>query len=89
MDANTKQTNKSHRVQKTGAGGKNKKRDKREKKKNGGVSTKGNKGNNPKAFAMQSGLRANRMAQRRIEKNERKLHLPLVDRTPEVPPPIG
>ncbi|KNE66331.1 hypothetical protein AMAG_10553 [Allomyces macrogynus ATCC 38327] len=44
--------------------------------------------NNPKAFAMQSGRRAEKMARRKEELNQKKLHVPLVDRTPIEPPPV-
>ncbi len=44
--------------------------------------------NNPRAFAFNSGIRANRNIQRNLEKDEKKLHLPLVDRTPIEAPPI-
>ncbi|PVU90203.1 hypothetical protein BB561_004989 [Smittium simulii] len=73
MDTN--QVNKGHRVRKAGASAKKPKH-------------KNEKQNNPKAFAMQSGIRAAKMASRKLEKQEKKLHVPLVDRTPEIPPPI-
>ncbi len=44
--------------------------------------------NNPRAFAFNSGIRANRSIQRNLEKGEKKLHLPLVDRTPIESPPV-
>jgi ribosome biogenesis protein BMS1 len=44
--------------------------------------------NNPRAFAFNSGVRANRSIQRSLEKDEKKLHLPLVDRTPIESPPV-
>ncbi|OMJ28534.1 Ribosome biogenesis protein bms1 [Smittium culicis] len=74
MDPNA-QSNKSHRISKVGAGAKKSKHKNAEK-------------NNPKAFAMRSGVRAHKMAVRRVTLNEKKLHVPLLDRTPEIPPPI-
>ncbi|OLY83424.1 Ribosome biogenesis protein bms1, partial [Smittium mucronatum] len=74
MDPNS-QSNKSHRVRKAGASAKKPKHKNAEK-------------NNPKAFAMNSGVRAHKMAIRRVTLNEKKLHVPLLDRTPEIPPPI-
>ncbi|ORZ35046.1 hypothetical protein BCR44DRAFT_1493242 [Catenaria anguillulae PL171] len=44
--------------------------------------------NNPKAFAVQSGRRLEKMARRKEELNQKKLHVPLVDRTPIEPPPV-
>ncbi|PVV03221.1 hypothetical protein BB560_002306 [Smittium megazygosporum] len=68
------QANKAHRTSKAGASAKKKKIHQ--------------KGNNPKAFAMQSGTRASKMASRKLEKQEKKYHVPLVDRTPKIPPPV-
>ncbi|KAI9183054.1 Glycoside hydrolase 2 (Mannanase, beta-galactosidase) [Blastocladiella emersonii ATCC 22665] len=44
--------------------------------------------NNPKAFAVQSGRRLEKMARRKEELQQKKLHVPLVDRTPTEPPPV-
>ncbi|KAJ1677040.1 Glycoside hydrolase 2 (Mannanase, beta-galactosidase), partial [Spiromyces aspiralis] len=66
-------TNKPHRVRRAGASAKQNKNAQK---------------NNPKAFAMQSGVKADRMARRRLEKVERKMHVPMVDRTPLEPPPV-
>lgn len=43
---------------------------------------------NPKAFAFSSGRRAQKQAQRAQEVQQKKLHVPLVDRTPADPPPM-
>ncbi|KAJ1918931.1 Glycoside hydrolase 2 (Mannanase, beta-galactosidase) [Mycoemilia scoparia] len=68
-------SNKPHRPNRAGASAKSKKKPTTQK-------------NNPKAFAMQSAVKADRMARRRIEKNEKKLHVPMVDRTPLEAPPV-
>ncbi|WAQ84497.1 hypothetical protein PtA15_5A67 [Puccinia triticina] len=43
--------------------------------------TKHEKGKNPKAFAPQSGRKAEKLARRNVEKDQAKLHVPLPDRT--------
>ncbi|KAA1076153.1 Glycoside hydrolase 2 (Mannanase, beta-galactosidase) [Puccinia graminis f. sp. tritici] len=43
--------------------------------------TKHEKGKNPKAFAPQSGRKAEKQARRNVEKDQAKLHVPLPDRT--------
>ncbi|KAJ3070044.1 Glycoside hydrolase 2 (Mannanase, beta-galactosidase) [Podochytrium sp. JEL0797] len=43
---------------------------------------------NPRAFAFNSGVRANRDAMRNSDKDQTRLHVPMVDRTPDIPPPI-
>ncbi|KAI9348668.1 hypothetical protein BDR26DRAFT_911010 [Obelidium mucronatum] len=43
---------------------------------------------NPKAFAFNSGVRANRTIMRNMDLDQTKLHVPMVDRTPDIPPPI-
>ncbi|KAJ3215795.1 Glycoside hydrolase 2 (Mannanase, beta-galactosidase) [Clydaea vesicula] len=44
--------------------------------------------NNPKAFAFNSGARAERSARRNLDNSEHKLHVPLIDRSTLEPPPI-
>ncbi|KAL7747522.1 Glycoside hydrolase 2 (Mannanase, beta-galactosidase) [Sorochytrium milnesiophthora] len=44
--------------------------------------------NNPKAFAMRSGRKAERMARRKQDMTEKKLHVPMVDRSPIDAPPV-
>jgi len=39
------------------------------------------KGSNPKAFTSQSGAKAARLARRKVEKDQTRLHVPAVDRT--------
>ncbi|PVF98480.1 DUF663-domain-containing protein [Serendipita vermifera] len=47
------------------------------------------KGHNDKAFAVNSGRRAEKQARRNAEKDQTRLHVPLVNRTPEdEPPPV-
>lgn len=69
---------KAHRAPQSGS-----KADKKSKRKGGKQ-----EGYNVKAFAPKSGRKANKNARRRVEKDQRKLHVPLVDRTPIEPPPI-
>ncbi|KAI3654767.1 hypothetical protein MP228_000147 [Amoeboaphelidium protococcarum] len=44
--------------------------------------------NNPKAFAFANSGKANRTGRRNADISERRLHVPLVDRTPEQQPPV-
>ncbi|RKP11531.1 NUC121 domain-containing protein [Piptocephalis cylindrospora] len=44
--------------------------------------------NNPKAFAPLSGRRAEKQARRNMDKDQSRLHVPQVDRTPLEPPPV-
>ncbi|KAI8809900.1 hypothetical protein BJ742DRAFT_852387 [Cladochytrium replicatum] len=46
------------------------------------------KGQNAKAFTAFSKVRQERAARRNVEKEQKKLHVPLVDRTPLEPPPV-
>ncbi|KDQ11412.1 hypothetical protein BOTBODRAFT_35302 [Botryobasidium botryosum FD-172 SS1] len=65
---------KPHRAAKEGTSAKNKGHD---------------KGFNEKAFAFKSGRRADRQARRTVEKDQTRLHVPLVNRTPDdEPPPV-
>ncbi|KAJ1994935.1 Glycoside hydrolase 2 (Mannanase, beta-galactosidase) [Coemansia umbellata] len=75
MDA--KQTHKAHRVRKAGASAKKKPQNRKNAEKN-----------NPKAFTMQSAQKAERMARRKAELDEKKYHVPMADRTPTTPPPL-
>ncbi len=45
-------------------------------------------GNNPKAFTFKSAHRAEKTARRNMDLGEKKLHVPQIDRTPTVPPPL-
>ncbi|KAF9386636.1 Glycoside hydrolase 2 (Mannanase, beta-galactosidase) [Podila verticillata] len=44
--------------------------------------------NNPKAFGFLSGRRAEKQARRNLDRDQTRLHVPLVDRTPMEAPPI-
>ncbi|KAI9362078.1 hypothetical protein DFJ73DRAFT_12216 [Zopfochytrium polystomum] len=44
--------------------------------------------NNPKAFAPNSGRRADKTIRRNMDKSQTRLHVPMVDRTPDVPAPF-
>ncbi|OZC09783.1 hypothetical protein X798_03186 [Onchocerca flexuosa] len=70
-----KSDHKIHRVHKVG--GKAKKK----------AVKKGN-GVNAKAFTFQSAVKASRAIRRTADKDERKKHIPIVDRTPVEPPPV-
>lgn len=39
------------------------------------------KGKNPRAFISQSGAKASRLARQNVEKEQKKLHVPAIDRT--------
>uniref|UniRef100_A0AC34R4H4 Coiled-coil domain-containing protein 86 n=3 Tax=Panagrolaimus sp. JU765 TaxID=591449 RepID=A0AC34R4H4_9BILA len=75
------QKNKKHQVHKTG--GKIVKKLKQQKKK-GTLE----RGNNLKAFKFQSANRARLAIARAANLSERKIHVPLIDRTPDEPPPL-
>lgn len=45
-------------------------------------------GFNAKAFSVSAPGKLERMARRTSDKNEKKYHVPMVDRTPEEPPPV-
>ncbi|KAK9374198.1 uncharacterized protein V1513DRAFT_416388 [Lipomyces chichibuensis] len=47
-----------------------------------------NNGQNPKAFAVAAPRRLERQARRTLDVNEKRFHVPMVDRTPEEPPPV-
>ncbi|KAF9977965.1 Glycoside hydrolase 2 (Mannanase, beta-galactosidase) [Actinomortierella ambigua] len=44
--------------------------------------------NNPKAFGFASGRRAEKQARRNMDRDQTRLHVPLVDRTPMEAPPV-
>ena len=49
---------------------------------------RGEDGTNPKAFTYKSAVRAARSARRTLDKESKRHHLPVVDRTPLEPPPV-
>ncbi|KAG6336272.1 hypothetical protein ID866_2826 [Astraeus odoratus] len=72
------QTHKAHRPVQSGS--------KAEKK---GKGKQKQSGFNEKAFAPKSGRRAEREGRRNVEREQTRLHVPLVDRTPDdIPPPV-
>ncbi|KAB5589317.1 Ribosome biogenesis protein bms1 [Ceratobasidium theobromae] len=74
---------KPHHASQSGA-----KADKKSKAKGKGKADHG-KGYNEKAFAPKSGRNADRQGRRAVEKDQTRLHVPLVNRTPEdEPPPV-
>uniref|UniRef100_A0AAF5PUS6 Bms1-type G domain-containing protein n=1 Tax=Wuchereria bancrofti TaxID=6293 RepID=A0AAF5PUS6_WUCBA len=76
VDENTgKSDHKVHRVHKVG--GKAKKK-----------AVKKGSGVNAKAFTFQSAVKASRAIRRAADKDEKKKHIPVVDRTPVEPPPV-
>ncbi|CAM8899836.1 unnamed protein product [Rhodiola kirilowii] len=84
MGEENDQSHKSHRVRKSGASSKNGKPD-RKKKKNE-ISDE-QRQRNPKAFSFKSSVKARRLHTYSTEKEQRRLHLPTVDRAIGEPPP--
>ncbi|EJC97961.1 GTP binding protein [Fomitiporia mediterranea MF3/22] len=75
------QTHKAHRPSQSGG--------KAEKKKLKGKGKETHHGTNEKAFAPKSGRRAERQGRRNVERDQARLHVPLVNRTPDdFPPPV-
>ncbi|CAL9776169.1 unnamed protein product [Musa acuminata subsp. burmannicoides] len=80
MATDPEQAHKSHRSHKSGASSK-------KKKKNHDSSEQDAKERNPKAFAFNSSVKAKRLQSRAAEKEQRRLHVPTIDRsTGELPP---
>ncbi|KAI0350353.1 DUF663-domain-containing protein [Trametes cingulata] len=76
------QTHKAHRPAQSGAKAEKKKASK-------GKGKEKQHGFNEKAFAPKSGRRAERQGRRTAERDQTRLHVPLVDRTPDdQPPPV-
>ena len=65
-----------------------KEQQKRKKDGSGKLSLKAKKAANPKAFAFASGRNATRSAQRKVELEQRRLHVPLPEKIVEEPPPM-
>ncbi|TPX32892.1 hypothetical protein SmJEL517_g04088 [Synchytrium microbalum] len=70
---------KAHRERSAGP-----KKDKKSKKKQKGAAPQ--KGNNPKASSLT--LKAQKNAERNVQLEQKRLHVPLIDRTPAEPPPV-
>uniref|UniRef100_A0A803LZZ4 Bms1-type G domain-containing protein n=1 Tax=Chenopodium quinoa TaxID=63459 RepID=A0A803LZZ4_CHEQI len=84
---NEEQSHKSHRFRQAGP----KKLAKKNKKAagdDGFDDTKKNPTRNPKAFAFRSNVKAKRLQSRSTEKEQRKLHIPTIDRNIGDPPPF-
>ncbi|KAI0775519.1 DUF663-domain-containing protein [Trametes elegans] len=78
----SQQTHKAHRPAQSGAKAEKKKASK-------GKGKEKQHGFNEKAFAPKSGRRAERQGRRTAERDQTRLHVPLVDRTPDdQPPPV-
>ncbi|EXB55183.1 Ribosome biogenesis protein BMS1-like protein [Morus notabilis] len=76
-DGGTDQSHKTHRSRLSGASAKKKK-----------VKSDNEKKQNPKAFAFSSSNKAKRLQSRAVEKEQRRLHAPTIDRTYGEPPPF-
>ena len=83
------QSNKSHRTRQSGAKTNKKKKTKKKQKQNpddaGGLEDPKNR--NPKAFAFTSSNKAKRLQSRAVEKEQRRLHVPVIDRSYGEPAP--
>ncbi|XP_073159506.1 uncharacterized protein [Henckelia pumila] len=77
---------KSHRSRKSGASAKKNSKSKRNT--GEGLTKEQKKINNPKAFAFTSTVKAKRLQARATEKEQRKLHVPTIDRTTGEPAPF-
>ncbi|KAL3846002.1 hypothetical protein ACJIZ3_003405 [Penstemon smallii] len=80
------QGHKSHRVKKSGASVK--KKSKSNSNSNEGLTKEQKKLNNPKAFAFTSSVKAKRLQSRATEKEQKRLHVPTMDRTMGEPAPF-
>ncbi|XP_065847007.1 ribosome biogenesis protein bms1 [Euphorbia lathyris] len=79
------QSHKAHRSRQSGP----KKKGKSEKKKKfDDTSIEEKKKQNPKAFAFNSSVKAKRLQSRSVEKEQRRLHVPTIDRSYGEPPPF-
>ncbi|XP_050366426.1 uncharacterized protein LOC126784919 isoform X2 [Argentina anserina] len=76
----SEQSHKAHRSRQSGS-----KADKKQEKKN--KQNKPQKDQNPKAFAFKSTVKAKRLQSRAVEKEQRRLHVPTIDRSYGLEPP--
>uniref|UniRef100_A0A0D9VTN9 Bms1-type G domain-containing protein n=1 Tax=Leersia perrieri TaxID=77586 RepID=A0A0D9VTN9_9ORYZ len=83
-DGGGEQPHKAHRQHKSGA----KARKKKGKGGGGGDDDAGGEKKNPKAFAFQSAAKAKRLQARSAEIEQRRLHVPIMDRSIGEPPPF-
>ncbi|KAE8076582.1 hypothetical protein FH972_015221 [Carpinus fangiana] len=79
----TEQSHKAHRSRQAGP----KKKAKSDKKKKKNIS-ENDKKQNPKAFAFSSSVKAKRLQSRSVEKEQRRLHVPVIDRSYGEPAPF-
>ncbi|XP_020087257.1 ribosome biogenesis protein bms1-like isoform X1 [Ananas comosus] len=82
--ANNDQSHKSHRIHKAGASAKKKKG----KSKESGSASASEKKHNPKAFAFNSSVKAKKLQARSAEIEQRRLHVPINDRSTGEPAPL-
>ncbi|KAI3468188.1 hypothetical protein Pfo_024851 [Paulownia fortunei] len=85
-DESNEQAHKSHRLRKSGASAKKKSKSKPNS--NEVLSKEQKKLNNPKAFAFTSTVKAKRLQARATEKEQKRLHVPTIDRTTGEPAPF-
>ncbi|XP_073312093.1 uncharacterized protein [Primulina huaijiensis] len=85
-DTSSGQGHKSHRSRKSGASAK--KNSKSKPNTGEGLTKEQKKINNPKAFAFTSSVKAKRLQARATEKEQRKLHVPTIDRATGEPAPF-
>ncbi|XP_051151391.1 ribosome biogenesis protein bms1 [Andrographis paniculata] len=86
-DGSNDQAHKSHRTRTSGASVK-KKKGKSKAKSTEGLSKEQKKLNNPKAFAFTSTVKAKRLQSRATEKEQKRLHVPTIDRSTGEPAPF-
>ncbi|XP_059312227.1 uncharacterized protein LOC132063611 isoform X2 [Lycium ferocissimum] len=84
MAMDGEQSHKSHRSRQSGPTAKKKSKSDKKKK---GVSDENNKQHNPKAFAFNSTVKAKKLQARATEKEQKRLHVPTIDRSTGEPAP--
>jgi ribosome biogenesis protein BMS1 len=77
------QSHKAHRTRQAGP-----KKKTKSKKKHDGDADDGQIMQNPKAFAYSSSKKVKKLQSRAVEKEQRRLHLPIIDRSYGEPPPF-
>ncbi|KAG8375611.1 hypothetical protein BUALT_Bualt10G0118400 [Buddleja alternifolia] len=85
-DGGGEQAHKSHRTRKSGASAKKKSKSKPSS--DEGLTKEQKKINNPKAFAFSSSVKAKRLQSRATEKEQKRLHVPTIDRNMGEPAPF-
>lgn len=84
MAVDGEQSHKSHRARQSGPAAKKKSKSDKKKK---GASDENSKQHNPKAFAFNSTVKAKRLQARATEKEQKRLHVPTIDRSTGEPAP--